>query len=333
MPSGRGSSGSSGSHFGGGSHSFSSRSGSGTLSFTRYRELGFVNGKRVVFINKKGTYYLSWIETFRVVTSIFVWLLLIVEFVFGILLSNFKANVGFIEHDYYRYQKMIENAEYQRDTYGIDDYFVMGEVVSYRYNANAGKYYINYIFKDDDGANVHGYTYSIYAKEEAIVLYNQGYISLVVDDRIITQMTDSINYDYKNMPMEKDGEYEKAINNYKRFKVVLIVFSISSGVGILILIVTRLTAKNKKDTDPLNKLINETIKSKEFKEGVKRNQELNKLNSHQDCLDCNLNETYENNKQEIINDIKTVKKYCMYCGAVTMQNVKKCPNCKADLNW
>ena len=53
---------------------------------------------------------------------------------------------------------------------------------------------------------------------------------------------------------------------------------------------------------------------------------------HKECLDCDLNEKYENNKQEIISDIKTVKKYCMYCGASTTENISKCPNCKADMN-
>ena len=54
--------------------------------------------------------------------------------------------------------------------------------------------------------------------------------------------------------------------------------------------------------------------------------------AHNDCLDCDLNEKYYNDKKQIVNGIKNKTKYCMYCGASTTENITKCPNCHADLN-
>jgi len=350
MPSGRGSSGGGGSHFSGGSSSFGG-SGGGHRS---YRRVSSINGRRVVYVDSKERFYLmGWADTtLRILKPIFFVALFCI---IGVIMtwSASVAGVRAIEHNYNRYQNMIRFAENQRDNFDNDDFFVDGIVTSYAYNTGAKKYYLNYKFSDSNGQDVVGYTYSIYTLEEAQEKFELSIIELVVDDAIRTQMTDSINYDYKNMPKEKDGEYVFSMKFYNEMKPKVWT-AISIGVAIIAaMIVVRITGKKKAEA-PLDRPVDypsynntqttqnstpmqysqyqNTNTNQNTQTNTTEHQNTYQNKTHSECLDCDLNKEYYENKEKIVNNIKNKTSYCMYCGAPTTENVSKCPNCNADLN-
>lgn len=345
MPSGKGSSGRSGSHSsGGGGSSFGGGSSGGHSS---YRRVTYINGRRVVFTDRSERFYtLGWADTIdRILTPILFLLFMASIFIFTMYKSA-QVELDVIKYDYNRYQYMINYAEDQRDNFGNDNYFVTGTITSYYLNEDAGKYYLNYTFDDQDGISVPGYTYSIYTKEEAEALFNDKEILLVVDDDPITQMTDSINYDYKDMPMEKDGEYVINKNSYQNIRKIFITAGVIAGVILISIIVVKIVGRKKVENAqdqpimyPSCNNTNTTSQSQTYSQINSANTTQPNMNhentynkAHNECLDCDLNKEYYENKETILNNIRTKKKYCMYCGAETTENVEKCPNCNADLN-
>lgn len=75
---------------------------------------------------------------------------------------------------------------------------------------------------------------------------------------------------------------------------------------------------------------NQMIQNNNYKNDEHQNTYQNPV--HNDCLDCDLNKEYYDNNNQIEKSIKNKVKYCKYCGSSTTENIRKCPNCRADLN-
>ena len=93
------------------------------------------------------------------------------------------------------------------------DHLIEGTVQTYFLNEDCDKYYVTYYFYTDSHERVDGYTYSIYTYAQALQIKHDGTIQLAVDEYPLTTQTDSINMDYKNLPLMEDGEYKVAKND------------------------------------------------------------------------------------------------------------------------
>jgi rubrerythrin len=136
--------------------------------------------------------------------------------------SSYQYQVSLIEEDYVYYQDMISYAKQHED----DGYIVDAIVAGKYYNTTAEKYYIEYKIALDNGSYLYGETYSCYTLQEASKYRINSTIEVAVDSVPITLLTDSVNVDYENMSLEKDGEYVAANKGYKTtntIKWVLIV--------------------------------------------------------------------------------------------------------------
>ena len=130
---------------------------------------------------------------------------LIMAVVWAFCISWTIKGVQKIEKDYIYYQDMITYAE------AHPDHIIDATVQTFHENENCGKYYVTYYFYTTaDHEEVYGYTFSIYTYEQARDIKYNGTIQLAVDEYPLTDQTDSINMDYKNLPLEADGEYQVA---------------------------------------------------------------------------------------------------------------------------
>ena len=165
-------------------------------------------------------------------------------------------------------------------------------------------------------------------------------------------MTDSINYDYKDMPITQDGEYVFSLNFYNGIKHKVWI-AISVGVAIITaMIVVRIKGKKKAD-ETFDQSVNYPSYNSQYPQNstpmtysqtqtpnTKYNtqtqntghQNTNQNKAHKECLDCDLNKEYYDNKEKILNNLNKKVTYCMYCGAPLNGNSKKCSSCNADLN-
>lgn len=237
MPSGsRGGGG--GSHFGGGGGG--SRGGShfsGGSSARNYRPRGIRHGRSVVFLGGKnsGKYMYSWADS---LCSILIVILFFVGSSFAIAfmaIPSIDADIRIIENDYEYYQTMIDYAELH------PEYIIEGTVINPYYNEDADKWYVAYYFYTSYGVENRGYTFSIYTAEEAASFHAGDTILLAVNELPLTGYTDSINMDYKDMPIEQDGEYVTCLNG----KNNAIIFGTISGIVTFGIIVALIVIRKK----------------------------------------------------------------------------------------
>lgn len=250
MPSGSHGGGGGGSHFGGssgGSHFGSSSGGN------RYG--GLYNGPRQVGRAPIRFYYFGWGGRYYAINSadrrnvfsqIFAALIVLFISVFICVTSVVSSNASIrkIESDYIYYQDMIAYAEEHNEL------LVTGTVKTKFLNEDVGKYYITYYFLDQNGEKVDGYTFSIYTYDEVKNVHSGDDIELAVDSNPITQDTDSINLDYKDMPLSKDGEYESLKNG----KITSILVSVSMLVLFETVIVISLVKQLKNNAQQVEKV-------------------------------------------------------------------------------
>ena len=124
--------------------------------------------------------------------------------VMGFSIGSATNSVKKIENDYLYYQDMIAYAEEHTE------YQVTANVQTFFENEDCGKYYVTYYFYTASSQRVDGYTFSIYTYNQAKTIKQNGTILLAVDEYPVTTQTDSINMDYKNLPLSEDGEYQVA---------------------------------------------------------------------------------------------------------------------------
>lgn len=219
--------------------------------------------------------------------------------IFGSMACTNKENIDFLKEDYAYYQNMIVQAELEPD-----DYIVDAKVTSTSYRADFDRAYINYaipytVYEYVPGQGyqdvtkwLYGYSFSVYTQEEAEELLRQGIIKVAVDSKIIRDYTDSIPMDYKDMTIEQDGEYLKALRDEAKSTTILIVLVIVTVGWFAFYIIT--TKKLSKNFD--KNLAEETIAQQKAR------------------------------KTENVDD----PNYCEYCGTYMLKdNNIKCPACGA----
>lgn len=180
--------GSRGSHFGGGH-----RHHGGGIHIHAHRPLRIRFGRRY-YVYSTGVQ-----SRFAIFGILFVFAL-IFTFAMNLRRQDAQYDINLIEQDYYYYQDMIRYAE-------SHDMVVEGVVVDKFYNPEADRYYVIYEIETGNGQKLEGYTYSCYTETEVGKYRRGGSIDIAVDQMPITSSTDSINMDYKDMPLTKDGEY------------------------------------------------------------------------------------------------------------------------------
>ena len=162
------------------------------------------------------------------------------------------------------------------------------------YNQSAGKWYVTYVFKTTDGSEwVEGYTYSVYDNTEAYAFVIGQNIELAVNSNPITTDTDSIPTDYKNMPLEKDGEYTNTKKSISGSRIGY-VLCFAGTIGLIVLAV-RLEIKAKKD--------------EKLEKDAERQFELDRDAAKE----------------------KAKTHFCPYCGSKMPADIHTCPNCGANL--
>lgn len=284
MPSGHGSSGGGGSH-GGGSH-FGGGHGGNSRPITPIHYMW--HGRY---------YYVPAVATSRIITCVmtaifmFIFASLLVVSIFG---NIEERNVIIADRE--RYISMInyaeQNPEYQRE----------GRVKGKAYNGDAGKWYYEYVILTEDYGYLEGYTYSVYSQEEIDKINLGDTIVFAVDENPVTYNTDSINMDYKNIPLENDGEYITTINSNKMLTVVMLIFVIIFIVSLVLAIRTfrKNVARKKEGTEEKDAGIHDEKPSS-----------------------GNVFAEFEDNT-------KKPPKKCPYCGSTMKDGEKKCKNCGAE---
>lgn len=284
MPSGS-HGGSPGSHFGGGSSfgggGFGGGTGRGNSNNNRHvRPMMFFFFGRHYYIPVSQSSRIKGLFTFAFVLLVFV-LLLITP------ISMANQTINKIKIDQAYYIDMIENAEQN------SEYKKVGVIKDKFYNEDCGKWYLTYTFETDAGETVEGYTFSVYNNYEIRAFVIGDSINLAVNSRIVTNQTDSITFDYKDIPLENDGEYLLATKQRSLFIVLEGIFS--CGFVVLVVIATTMI--------------------------IKKAQQVKTDDSTEDAL---------LNKQ---NTDSTPKKKCKYCGTtINNNNESNCPNCGATLD-
>lgn len=237
----------SGSHFGGGggSHSSggSSRGSSGGSWGGSSRGGGHHHRRPIRFGWGHRRYYVS-VHASSKISSLFAFgfALLFFGIVFMFVRTTFQPAIDKIITDRIYYLEMIDYAEKN------PEYLVEGEVTDKFYNEGAKKWYVEYRIllsnaipdkygRYDDFDYLDGYTYSIYTFEEVSKFHVGDTILLAVNSSEIKSTTDSVNIDYKDFPIEKDGEYAEIIKQKNGFAIASVGAMVVGGVLIILAIV------------------------------------------------------------------------------------------------
>ena len=200
----------SGSHGGSsGSHSSGGSSFGGGGSSSSGSSYGGSRSSRPHFRWHGHVYYYSAGASFLVVFINAILMFALITTIAGFfIIPQEKKDVKKIEEDYYYYQSIIDMGYFT--TAKVDDIFC---------HKGYDKYYITYTIDIPSTLkDLEGYSYSVYTREQAFALLQQGTITVALNRPVanITENTDSIPIDYKNMPMENDYEYVmalKGVNN------------------------------------------------------------------------------------------------------------------------
>lgn len=166
----------------------------------------------------------------------------------GINRSVLKEEISLIEQDYIYYQDMIDYAESQGGE--STGYIVNATVTGKYYNADAERYYFVYeIELPNTSRDLEGYTYSCYTITEASIYRVGDVMKVAVESPNITINTDSINMDYKDMPLERDGEYLAAKSSLKSATTSMIIFILVDvaivAIGVFVVIKKKQLAEEK----------------------------------------------------------------------------------------
>ena len=238
MPSGS-HGGSSGSHFGGGSSGGSHFGGgsSGGQFSNRTTPIHWVwHGHSYYIPVSSGSSIQAWF------VAIFVMLFIAILSAVPLFHSNSVINKIQVDRNYYIH--MIEKAE-QNENYKKE-----GTVKDIFYNEDCGKWYFTYEIAYDGGV-LEGYTYSVYSESEIYEFEIGQTLYFAVNNPNVNADTDSINMEYKNIPLESDGEYINAKRNISVCSVLLAVFG-SLTIILTIVAIRRLKKVIMKSQDTSN---------------------------------------------------------------------------------
>lgn len=113
----------------------------------------------------------------------------------------------------------IKKAEVDRDYYLAmiayaeqhPDYIVQGKVTGKFYNEAREKWFFKYEIPYTNASDtLEGQTFCVYSTEEIGQIHVNDIIQIAVDSLPITKDTDSVPMDYKDIPLESDGEFLQA---------------------------------------------------------------------------------------------------------------------------
>lgn len=222
MPSGS-HGGSSGSHGGGGSSggNWSSRSSGSSLSYRRTTPIHWVWHGRTYYVPvSSGSAFQGWFSA--------IFIVLVFAIISTLLVISGSSNINKIKTDRDYYIHMIEKAE-QNENYKKE-----GTIKDIFYNEDCGKWYFTYEIPYSGGV-LEGYTYSVYSESEIYEFEIGETLYFAVNNQNVNKDTDSINMEYKNIPIENDGEYISAKKTIITTSVLLATFII---VDIVLVILT-----------------------------------------------------------------------------------------------
>lgn len=200
-----------------------------------------------------------------------------------------KQDIQKIVTDQAYYINMIEYAEEH------PEYQKEGEITGRFYKEDVDRWYITYSLPTMAGGTLKGYTFSVYSTEDMRKSEFQvgTKIILAVDNPHVNILTDSINMEYKNIPLENDGEYLQAI----RSRNSSIIFACIFGAVSITLIV---------------------IGFSKIKKEAQNEDDLGKAFSSSDTVAGKILGS-QNEEQK--------PKHCIYCGNYVGDEEKKCPSC------
>ena len=221
-------------------------------------------------------------------------------FVFGVFLLFFglacvasffsaKETIQKIVTDQAYYINMIEYAEEH------PEYQKEGEITGRFYNEDVDRWYITYSLPTMAGGILKGYTFSVYSTEDMKKPeFQVGQpLTLAVDNPNVNILTDSINMEYKNIPLENDGEYLQAIRSRNSSIIIACVFG---AVAITLIVVGFVKIKKEAQNEA----------------------ELGKVTAGNSVLG-------NNGSSQKANEQKP--RHCVYCGNYVSDEDKKCPSC------
>lgn len=247
-----------GSSFGGGFHR-SSGSGSGRS----HGPMRFHIGPNFYVINERRAGILSFLATLMFMA---VFLIVTLSITLGVNNQAIKK----IEVDRAYYLDMIEYAELH------NEYLVDGVVTDRFYSEDSDRWYFTYTIKYTDATGVekdlNGYTFYVYTAETISSIRIGDVMQFAVNSNPITSDTDSINVDYKNIPLTDDGEYISCVNGKKVNIIIITVASIALAACIAGAIMIVIKSKQKEE-------------AKAAEEKAKEAAEVERLNRH--CPYCN----------------------------------------------
>lgn len=139
-----------------------------------------------------------------------------------------KQDIRKVETDRAYYLQMIEYAEEH------PEFQKEGVVTDRFYNEDVDKWYFEYAidYEGNDGLihELKGYTFSVYTFTEISRIIVGDLLIFAVNNKDVNELTDSINMDYKNIPLSADGTYASAKTTVK----IGIGFLIAGGIVLLI---------------------------------------------------------------------------------------------------
>lgn len=185
-----------GSHFhgGGASHSGSS-SHSSSSTHVQSGPMFIWLGRRRVQVPARYSFLMAFIPFLFIVA-------LCLLLVGGFSLQSNLSQLRKIEADRSYYLSMIEYAEEN------PEYVVTGTIYDVYYNEDCDRWFFMYEipYTNSDGS-LFGETFCVYSQYEIARFHISDAIQIAVNSPTITETTDSIPMDYKNIPLEKDGEF------------------------------------------------------------------------------------------------------------------------------
>lgn len=241
----------SGSHGGGGGSHFGGSFGGGGSHFGRSSQSSGTSVHRNVIIFWGGRRYSYSDKSSGKLRTFFALFILFLCFalISGLIWGGSCGNLDKIESDYKYYQNMIARAEED------SNYLTTGIITDHFKNEDCGKWYFTYELTTFDGQKLEGYTFSIYTLEELESWPVDKVIDIAVSSKTITLKTDSVPMNYKDVALDKDGEYANTVRTIKVTRVTTIVLGVTSVIFLASLIAI---AVKEKDLKPETKEQTET---------------------------------------------------------------------------
>lgn len=208
-----------------------------------------------------GRHYYVPVEKASVIRGLYslAFTILIFVAIFLVPLFSLKADIDKIKVDREYYIAMIENAEQD------SDYLKTAKVTDKFYHEDFKKWYITYTIQTDDGQALNGYTFSVYTFDEVNQFVIGQEVPVAVNSKEVTLQTDSITMDYKDIPLESDGEF---IQDSKQIKVLMTLSILGGTASVTIIVVATVLLFKRMKKNELEKTLAEDPSFKE--EGVTR---------------------------------------------------------------